>query len=94
MMKIRFFFILLLIYILGNKPSLAITGYDFESKNAVQIDDNEIIEEGNIIQYNIIKDNFSSNAKVLFKAYFPSGIEIRVLDLNSRQEKTFLINQD
>ncbi len=68
------------------------SGYDFDDKTAVQIEEGNLVREGLIIQfYDFNLDEYHA-AKILFIDSVIDGTRIQIKDLDAKKERTLIMN--
>jgi hypothetical protein len=93
-MKIKTLLLIITITLLNSVSSYAWTGYDYDNKTEIEIGPGNTVREGLIIQFYDSKiDNFHT-AKVLFMDEAPGGTRIQLQDLDSKKERTFIMQNN
>ena len=81
-----------LIFFLNQSFLIAWDGYDFDNKTSIEIAPGNLVREGNIIQfYETKSDNFRTG-KILFMQSVALGTEIELIDLVSKKNRVFIMN--
>lgn len=81
-------------FLFGASQCYAWNGYDYDNKTEIEIGPGNTVREGLIIQFYDSKiDNFHT-AKVLFMDQAPGGTRIQLQDLDSKKERTFIMQDD
>ncbi len=67
------------------------SGYDYDNKAEIDIGPGNLVREGLIIQfYDNRSDNFHT-ARVLFSEEIAGGTRLQIQDLDSKKERTFIM---
>lgn len=77
--------------LLNTLPALAWTGYDYDNKTEIEIPQGNLVREGLIIQFYDSKIDNYHTAKVLFSDEVAGGTRIQLNDLDSKKERTFIM---
>jgi hypothetical protein len=80
-----------LISFLIAKSAFAWSGYDHNNKTQIEIGEGNLVREGLTIQFYDAKIDNYHNAKVLFMNSIAGGTEIQVKDLDSGEERRFIM---
>lgn len=85
-----FFLTLFSFAILANSAN-AWSGYDYDNKTEIDIGPGNLVREGLVIQfYDNRSDNFHT-ARVLFSEEIAGGTRLQIKDLDSKEERTFIM---
>lgn len=81
-------------FFLNINPALAWNGYDYDNKTSIEIGPGNLVREGSMIQfYDSKKDNYVT-AKILFMDSVAGGTRIQLEDLDSKKERTFIMESE
>ena len=83
-----------LAFFLNSNQLQAWTGFDYGNKTTIDIGQGNLVREGLVIQFYDSKDDNFHTAKILFINEVASGIEIQLKDLDTKKERTFLMQQN
>jgi hypothetical protein len=83
-----------LAFFLNSKQLHAWTGFDYVNKTTIDIGQGNLVREGLVIQFYDSKDDNFHTAKILFINEVASGTEIQLKDLDTKKERTFLMQQN
>ena len=76
------------------KPAFAWTGYDYDNKTQIEIGEGNLVREGLVSQFYDSKlDNYRT-AKVLFMESVAGGTRLQVKDLDTKEERTLIMNEE
>jgi len=73
------------------RDSYAWSGYDYESKTEIDIGQGNLVREGNVIQFYDSKDDNFHTAKINFMQSSAGGVEINLVDLDTKKERNFVM---
>jgi len=87
-----FFYSLFIIFFFSlSSQSYAWSGYDFDNKVDIEIDEGNLVREGLLIQfYDSRTDNYHGG-KILLMESHPGGIELKIKDLDLDIIRTFIM---
>ena len=89
-----FFLATVAVSLLTFKPAFAWTGYDYDNKTQIEIGEGNLVREGLVIQFYDSKlDNYRT-AKVLFMESVAGGTRLQVKDLDTKEERTLIMNEE
>lgn len=74
--------------------SYAWTGYDYDNKTEIEIGPGNLVREGLIFQFYDAKTDNYRTAKVLFVESVAGGTRIQLKDLDSKKERTFIMQSE
>ncbi len=87
-----FFLATVAVFLLALKPAFAWTGYDYDNKTQIEIEEGNLVREGLVIQFYDSKlDNYRT-VKVLFMESIAGGTRLQVKDLDTKEERTLIMN--
>lgn len=81
----------ILIFSLSSGSSFAWSGYDYDNKTEVEIGPGNLVREGSMIQFYDSKIDNYHTAKILFMDSVAGGTRIQLKDLDSKKERTFIM---
>jgi len=85
------FLALIISFCLRSYQADAWTGYDFDDKSEIEINEGNLVREGLVIQfYDSKSDNYHS-AKVLFLDETSGGSRLQIKDLDTKKERIFIM---
>ncbi|MBU6140799.1 MAG: DUF5334 domain-containing protein [Proteobacteria bacterium] len=88
------FLTLLASSLIALESASAWSGYDYENKTEVEIGEGNLVREGLIIQFYDSKlDNYQT-VKVLFMEDIAGGTRLQVKDLDTKEERTLIMNKN
>ena len=67
------------------------TGYDYDEKTTILIEEGNLVREGLLIQFYDYKLDKYHAAKIIFVESVVDGTRIQVKDLDSKKERTFIM---
>jgi hypothetical protein len=73
------------------KKAQAWSGYDYESKTEIDIGQGNLVREGSMIQFYDSKDDNFHTARINFMQSSAGGIELNLLDLDTKKERNFVM---
>ncbi len=73
------------------KKAQAWSGYDYETKTEIDIGQGNLVREGSLIQFYDSKDDNFHTAKINFMQSSAGGIEVNLLDLDTKKERNFVM---
>ena len=73
------------------KKAQAGSGYDYETKTEIDIGQGNLVREGNLVEFYDSKDDNFHSAKINFMQSSAGGVEINVLDLDTKKERNFVM---
>lgn len=76
------------------KSVLAWSGYDFDSKTTIEIEQGNLVKEGLIIQFYDYNLDKYHNAKINFIDSVVDGTRIQLEDLDAKKERTFIMHEN
>ncbi len=76
------------------KPAIAWSGYDYDEKTTIEIEPGNLVREGLLIQFYDHKLDKYHAAKITFVDSVSDGTRIQLEDLDSRKERTFIMQFD
>jgi hypothetical protein len=77
--------------VIFTNPTLAWTGYDYDNKTEIEIGPGNLVREGMMIQFYDSKIDNYQTAKVLFMDSVAGGTRLQIKDLESKKERTFIM---
>lgn len=94
---IKFFTIIIFLIIfcsiiLASRNCLAWSGFDYENKTSIEIPVGNLVREGSVIQFYETKSDNYRTAKIIFMQSVALGTEIELLDLDSKKNRVFIMN--
>ena len=75
------------------KPCYAWDGYDYKSKSAIEIEPNNLVREGSVIQFYDLADDHYHSAKVISLEESFHGSDLVVQDLDQKKTRTFKMKE-
>ena len=82
-----------LILIFGTNSSFAWDGYDYDNKTAIEIGPGNLVREGSVFQfYDSKMDNYRTG-KILFMDSVAGGTKLQLQDLDSKKERTCIMQE-
>jgi hypothetical protein len=73
------------------KNAQAWSGYDYETKTEIDIGEGNLVREGSLIQFYDSKDDNFHSAKINFMQSSAGGVEINLIDLDTKKERNFVM---
>ena len=67
------------------------SGYDYETKTEIDIGQGNLVREGSLVEFYDSKDDNFHSAKINFMQSSAGGVEINVLDLDTKKERNFIM---
>jgi len=67
------------------------SGYDFETKTEIDIGQGNLVREGSLIQFYDSKDDNFHTARINFMQASAGGVEMNLLDLDTKKERNFVM---
>jgi hypothetical protein len=75
-------------------PSFAWTGYDYDEKSTIEIEQGNLVREGLVIQfYDYNLDKYHA-AKIIFVESVVDGTRIQIKDLDAKKERIFIMQPE
>lgn len=75
-------------------PSFAWTGYDYDEKTTIAIEEGNLVREGLVIQfYDYQLDQYHAG-KILFIESVADGTRIQLKDLDSKKNRIFIMQRE
>lgn len=82
------------ILILAANPAFAWDGYDYENKTEVEIGPGNLVREGSMIQFYEAKSDQYYTAKINLMESVASGTRIELKDLDNKQTRIFIMQNE
>jgi hypothetical protein len=73
------------------KNAQAWSGYDYETKTEIDIGQGNLVREGSLIQFYDSKDDNFHTARINFMQSSAGGVELNLLDLDTKKERNFVM---
>ncbi len=70
------------------------SGFDYETKNNIDIGPGNLVREGLIFEFYDTQDDSYHNAKVILQQESASGTVLQIEDLTLKKERTFYMEND
>ena len=77
---------------LSSSSSFAWNGYDYDNKIHIEIGEGNLVRENLTIQFYDSKDDNFHTAKVLYMDSSDGGTRLQVEDLDTKKERTFIMD--
>ena len=90
----KILFVLFLVITLFPKASLAWYGFDYDSKSSIDIDEGNLVRPGLVIDYYDRKIDDIKSAKVLYMESAPAGLEMKLKDIFTGEERIVFMDED
>lgn len=71
--------------------AFAWTGYDYDEKTTIEIEEGNLVREGLVIQFYDYKLDKYHAAKIIFMESVVDGTRLQVMDLDAKKERIFIM---
>lgn len=88
---LKIFILFVILLITNNSQSLAWSGYDYNNKSAIEIEEGNLVREGLIIQFYDLQSDSYITAKVILLEDDAAGVKLVLHDLDHDITRTFFM---